>query len=631
MTGLQLADSAGNFVPFIKSILALIAPPPKLSISQWADQYAHLSPETSSAPGKFKSFAYQRGIMDAVTDPGVTQITVMKSARIGYTKCLDNIIGYFIHQDPSPMLIVQPRVEDAEDYSRTEIEPMLRDTPVLSSISGVLGVKDPSQRIVKRTFRNGSSVSFVGANSPGGLRRITARIVCFDEVDGFPVQGAGSEGDQITLGIKRTETFWNSRTILGSTPTVKGISRIEKAFAQSDQRRYWVPCPHCGATQTLKWANLRWDKDADGKHRPETAHFVCEASGCIIEERSKPWMIDNGNWVAAGPFSGNAGFHIWSAYSLFPKARWHSLVAEFLRVRKDPMLLRTFVNLVLGETWEEEAEKLEGSSLRRRAENYGTENIPDAIRALTAGVDTQGDRLEVQILGWGDRDECWVIDYHVFYGDPAQQNVWVEVDNFLLTKYHTDAGREIRIRAACVDTGGHHANAAIQFCKQRRGRNIYPIKGFGGPRPIWPKRSSITKLKETIFGLGVDTAKDAVYGRLRIQKPGPGYIHFPVGGIFDEEYFEQLTAEQVQTRFKDGRPYRVWVLPPSKRNEALDTMVYALGAYHSFGRATGMLAPHHPHEAVQMAHAGQVVRPASPSPFPVPAKPRRSIASLLPR
>jgi phage terminase large subunit GpA-like protein len=487
------ASSLGNVNWQSKSVLALIAPPPMLTVSAWADKYAHLSPETCSSPGKFKSFAYQRGIMDAVSDPGVTQITVMKSARIGYTKCLDNIIGYFIHQDPSPILIVQPRVEDAEDYSRTEIEPMLRDTPVLAAIAGSLGAKDSSQRIVKRTFSNGASVSFVGANSPGGLRRITARTVCFDEVDGFPVKGAGNEGDQIALGIKRTETFWNSRTILGSTPTIKGISRIETAWGESDQRRYHVPCPHCGSMQTLKWANMRWDKDAEGKHLPETAHFVCEASGCIIEERYKPAMLDGGAWVAAKPFNGHAGFHIWSAYSLFPKARWPNLVAEFLRCRRDPTLLRTFVNLVLGETWEDETERLEGSSLLRRAENYGTENIPQRVLAITAGVDIQGDRLEVQVIGWGEREECWVIDYDIFYGDPAQQSVWVELDKFLLTKYHTDAGREIRIKAACIDTGGHHANSLIQFCKSRRSRNIYPVKGFAGPRPIWPKRSSKTK------------------------------------------------------------------------------------------------------------------------------------------
>ena len=627
--GFPVAASAANIEPAIRETLRLLLPPRDLTLSEWADKYAYLSPETSANPGKFTSFGYQRGMMDAATDPSVTQITVMKSARVGYTKCLDHIIGYFIHQDPSPVLIVQPRDVDATDYSRTEIAPMLRDTPVLHAISGEVKAKDPDQRIVKRVFRNGASVSFIGANSPGGFRRITARIVCFDEIDGYPVTGAGKEGDQIRLGTKRSETFWNRKIILGSTPTIKGESRIEKAWLESDQRRYYVPCPHCGATQTLKWSNLRWDKGDDGKHRPETAHFVCEASGCVIEERWKPQMIDRGAWVAAKPSEGHAGFHIWSAYSLFPNASWPNLVRQFLLDRNDPMLLKTFVNTVLGETWEDEVEKIEGNSLLRRRENYGVENIPDVIRSLTAGVDLQGDRLEVQIIGWGDREEIWTIDYQILYGDPAQQSVWVELDRTLLAKYHTDAGREVRIRAACVDTGGHHANAAIQFCKARRGRNIYPIKGFAGPRPVWPKRASQTKLKDTIFGIGVDTAKDAIYGKLRIQKPGPGYIHFPVGGIFDEEYFEQLTSEHVQTRFKEGRPYRVWYLPEGKRNEALDTMVYALGAHHSFGRAGSMLDPH---QTAQVVHTGQAARPAQPSsPFPVAPKPRRSIASLLPR
>ena len=209
-----------------------LKPPPRLSLSEWAEHYAYLSPETSADAGKFQAFGYQNGIMDAVTDPSVRQITVMKSARVGYTKILDHVIGYFIHQDPSPILIVQPRVEDAEDYSKTEIAPMLRDTPVLAEIAGDLKAKDSSQRILKRMFRNGSSISFVGANSPGGFRRITARIIAFDEVDGYPADGAGNEGDQIALGTKRSESFWNRKIILGSTPTLKGVSRIEKAWSE---------------------------------------------------------------------------------------------------------------------------------------------------------------------------------------------------------------------------------------------------------------------------------------------------------------------------------------------------------------------------------------------------------------
>jgi phage terminase large subunit GpA-like protein len=617
--------------------------PPRLSLAEWADRYAYIPVEGNASPGKFEAYGYQNGLMDAVTDPAVKIISVMKSARIGYTRCLDNIIAYFLHHDPAPILVVQPREGDADDYSRTEILPMVKDTPVLRELVDGFRGKDPDQRLSKRVFKNGASITFIGANSAEGFRRITVRIVAFDEIDSYPIEGVGKEGDQIALGIKRTETYWNRKIIQGSTPKIHGASRIEKAWLESDQRRYHVPCPHCGEKQVLKWHNLRWDKAEKpdpsrpkwiGDHRPETAHFVCEASGCIIEEHHKQWMIDNGEWIAARPFAGHAGFHIWSGYSLHPNACWTELANEWLLKRENPRDLQTFVNTTLGEPWEDRGEKVEGSALLARAENYGSENIPDAIKSLTGGIDVQGNRLEVQIIGWGDRDESWVIDYQIFYGDPSQQSVWVELDNYLLTRYHTDGGREVRLRAACVDIGGHFANAAIQFCRARRGRNIYPIKGVGGPRPVWPKRASVTKLRETIFALGVDTAKDAIYGRLRIQKPGVGYVHFPVGGIFDENYFAQLTSEYVKTMHdREGRPFRRWFLPEGKRNEALDTMVYALGARMSFRLDGGMLDPHRAVQPIQVVRAGEPVSPpARPaSPFPVVPKPRRSIASMLPR
>lgn len=530
--------------------------------------------------------------MDAVTDPSVRLITVMKSARVGYTKILDHVVGFFIHQDPSPILVVQPRVEDAEDYSRTEIAPMLRDTPVLAAISGDLKAKDSNQRIQKRVFRNGSSVAFVGANSPGGFRRITARIVAFDEVDGYPVTGAGNEGDQIALGIKRTESFWNRKVILGSTPTIKGISRIEKSWGESDQRRYHVPCPHCGEMQVLKWANLAWDKDKDDKgetiaHYPETAHFICEASGCIIEEHDKPKMIDGGEWVAGKPFAGHAGFHIWAAYSLFENAAWRYLVEEFLRVRSDPSLLQTFVNLVLGETWEEQGETVASHSLINRLENFDGETLPEAVRVITAGVDVQDDRLELQLVAWGEKEESWPFAYEVLHGDPAQATVWQELDAALLGVFRTEEGRSLRVRAACVDTGGHHGERVYAFVRSRKNRRIFPTKGAAGTRPIWPRTASRAGAKgnEQVFIVGVDTAKDALYGRLRISKPGPGYVHFAAGGPFDETYFKQLTAESVVTRFREGRPYRVWVLPKGARNEALDTFVLALAAVRALPRA----------------------------------------------
>ena len=571
-----------------RALAEALKPPPKLSLSQWANRYAHLSPETSADAGKFRAFGYQNGIMDAVTDPSVKQVTVIKSARVGYTKILDHVVGYYIHQDPSPTLLVQPRVEDAEDYSRTEIAPMLRDTPVLAEIAGDLKAKDSNQRILKRVFRNGASVAFIGANSPGGFRRITARIACFDEIDGYPTGGAGDEGDQIALGIKRTESFWNRKIILGSTPTIKGVSRIEKAWNESDQRRYHVPCPGCGHKQVLRWANLTWNKDRNEKgetvaHHPETAHFVCEANGCVIEEHDKPAMIDAGGWVAEKPSAGHAGFHIWAAYSLFENAAWRFLVEEFLRVRHDPSLLQTFVNLVLGEVWEEQGETVAANALVGRAEVYGPDALPDAVLTLVAGVDTQDDRLEVQVVGYGAKEEAWTCRYEVLHGDPAQPQVWKDLDEVLLHAYATEGGRQLRIKATCIDSGGHHAERVYAFARARRNRRVFATKGVGGAKPIWPKRASRGGAKggEQVFIIGVDTAKDATYGRLRIKQPGPGYIHFPADDAFDQAYFDQLTAESVVTRYREGRPYRVWVLPKGRRNEALDTYVLAMAALKS--------------------------------------------------
>jgi phage terminase large subunit GpA-like protein len=616
-----MPTSSANWTDALRGVVrAGLAPPPRLSLSEWADRYAYLSPETSSSPGKFRAFEYQNGIMNAVTDPAVTTITVMKSARVGYTKILDNILGFFIHQDPSPVLMVFPRVEDGEDYSRTEIVPMLRDTPVLAEITGQITAKDPQQRIAKRVFRNGASVSFVGANSPAGFRRVAARIVGLDEVDGYAVAGAGDEGDQVSLAVKRSETFWNRKIILGSTPTVKGVSRIEKSFNESDQRRYHVPCPHCGDRQVLKWANMKWDKDQNGAHMPQTAHFVC-VNGCIIEESSKAWMIENGEWIAEKPFNGHAGFHIWSAYSLFPNACWANIVAEFLRVKSDPIQLQTFANTVWGESWEATSDSVDGNSLITRGEAYGNESLPDDIRFLVSGTDTQADRFETTILGFGAADEVWVVEHAIHYGDPATRDLWAEYDHFLLRPYRTVSGRELRIRAACVDAGGKWAQQVTDFCQSRASRHVYAIAGLAtaaAATPLWPNRPSKTASGQRIWMLNVHRGKELTYSRLRLAKPGPGYVHFPASEAFDAQYFNQLTAERILTKFRRGIPYRVWDLPSGRRNEALDCFVYATAARHSIRHLRL-------DEAVMAPRASDPM----PSMFPTPPKPAVSIARQL--
>jgi len=246
--------------------LRVFRPPPKLTLSEWADTYAYLSAESSAEAGRWKTLHYQRGIMDAVTDPTVTRVTVMKSARIGYTKILNNIIGYHIHQDPCPIMVVQPTVEDAEGYSKDEIAPMLRDTPVLHNLVAESKAKVSTNTILKKTFPGGQLL-MIGANSPRGFRRVSMRGVLFDEVDGYPLS-AGAEGDQIKLGERRTEYYWNRKIVMGSTPTLTETSRIRRSYELSDMRRYYVPCPHCEHYQVLRWDNFRWE---EGKPESSTA------------------------------------------------------------------------------------------------------------------------------------------------------------------------------------------------------------------------------------------------------------------------------------------------------------------------------------------------------------------------
>ncbi len=590
-----------QYLPGYEAFLAGLAtarrsnlkPPPKLSLSEWAGRYAILSRETSAQTGRFEAFAYQIGMMDAVTDPTVEQVSVMKSARVGYTKILDHVVGYYLHQDPSPILMVQPRESDAEDYSKSEIAPMLRDTPVLAEIAGDPKAKTTEQTLLKKTMLNGSSLTLVGANSPGGFRRITARVILFDEVDGYPVGGAGSEGDQIALGTKRSESYWNRKIVAGSTPTVGGISRIEKRFDQGDRRRFHVPCPHCGERQVLEWGGpdaphgIKWDKDENGAHLPETAHYVCRHNGCIIEDADKPDMIAGGMWIAEAPFKGHASFHICALYSLFPNAAWSKLVDEWLRVKADPLQRQTFINLVLGEPYEDRGDgALNEVALAARVETWAAE-VPDGVAVITAAGDTQDDRVELEIVGWGRNEERWSIAHIVIEGDPDGPDLWGQVDDILKRQWFRADGRPFTVMAACIDSGGHHTQKVYEFCKARLGRKIWAVKGEsarGGARsPVWPTKrpSARTKASFRPVIIGVNAAKDVIRSRLHLDPPKggeacAGYMHYPADR--DINFFAQLLAERSVRKHERGQVFRVWEPLPGRRNEALDLAVYSYAA-----------------------------------------------------
>ena len=527
--------------------------------------------------------------MDAFTEPRIERITWMKSARVGFTKCLNNIIGYHIHQDPTPMLVVQPTVDDAKGYSKDEIAPMLRDTPALRGLVAEPRSRDSGNTIDKKLFPGGT-LTLIGANSARGFRRLTVRLVLFDEVDGYPPT-AGQEGDQISLGIKRSDTFWNRKIALGSTPTVKGASRIEASFEASDGGHYYVPCPHCQGLQMLKWRNLKWPEG-----RPKEAYFVCEHCGRAIEHRHKRQMIEGGEWRGKywiyrngkfeiePEFEGHIGFHCWAAYSYSPNAAWGKLAAEFLDVHKDRERLRTFANTVWGETWEEDqGERPDWASLQARAEPYHVLSVPAGGLFLTAGIDVQDDRLAVVIVAWGRGEESWRIYWGELYGDPSQPGgVWAQLDDLLTRGYEHESGALLHVTGAMVDSG-HLTNAVYNYVRTRAPR-VVAVKGMGQlGRPIITRpsaqdvqyRGTIIKNGVMLWSIGTDGAKRQIYHRLKITEPGPGCMHFPIG--LPEEYYEQLAAEKLVTRYKHGVPYGEWIqLRP--RNESLDAEVYSYAA-----------------------------------------------------
>jgi len=567
-----------------RAALTAFKPPRKLSLSEWADTYAVLSAESSAEGGRWHTLPYQKGIMDAISSNSVEQVTVMKSARVGYSKILNHVIAYHIHQDPAPIMLVQPTIEDAQGYSKEEIAPMLRDTPCLAGLVSEAKAKDGANTILQKQFPGGT-LSLVGANSPRGFRRVSRRIVLFDEIDGYP-SSAGAEGDQIKLGIRRTEYYWNRKIVAGSTPTVKDFSRVERMFQQTDQRRYFVPCPHCTHMQYLRWPNFAWT-DSD----PATVAYKCENCAELIPHSKKRWMVERGEWRPTAPGNGrHVGFHIWAAYSYSPNASWPQLVEEFLDAKHDAEALKTFVNTVLGETWEDEyASKIGADALLERAakETYAHTIAPPEVLALTIGCDVQDDRLSLSVWGWGREEEGWLIDRIKLYGSPSRPEVWKQLDEVLAKPYTNEADEPLKVLCCAIDSGGHHTQEVYAYSRDRHAIGVIAIKGVGQKgKPVLGKPSKVDvnykgkalKKGAQLFTVGVDGIKSLLFGRLKHNEPGPGYLHFyPTIGA---DYFQELTAEKQILRFRNGFPERVWVKKSQAPNEALDELNYAYAALH---------------------------------------------------
>jgi len=524
--------------------------------------------------------------MDCCTDRSIDEVVLQKSAQVGGTEVLLNLCGFHMDQDPAPILVVQPSLELVDEWSKARLSTMIRDSPVLRDKVSDPKSRDSGNRIREKRYPGGR-ITIGGANSARSLRGRPMRVVACDDVDGFPAS-AGSEGDPVALARKRTTTFRRTRKIvLISTPTIKGLSRIEKAFARSDQRFFEVPCPRCGAFQRLKWGGpdaafgVKWEQtepDAgDSTPAVVRAWYVCEHCAGEWTDGERRASIRWGQWRATKPSRGIAGFHVSEIYS--PWASLEDIAAAFLEAKHDPTLLQVFVNTVLGETWEDRAEQeLDPNAIYNRRENYGPK-VPAEAALLTASVDVQKSWLELYVKAWGRGEESWACEHHVLRGDPGGPKVWQQLDELLAAPREHASGLEIHIAAVCVDTGGKkgHTQAAYDFCRDRLGRRIWAIKGVGGGgRPVWPRRASRKNLgKIDLFAIGVDAARDVVYKRIGQLPPGAGSLHLSL--LFDLEFCKQLTSERPQTRYVRGYAKRVWrqIRP---RNEAFDLEVYAYSA-----------------------------------------------------
>jgi phage terminase large subunit GpA-like protein len=531
-----------------------------------------LSSEASAEPGRWNTdrAPYQRGILDAANDPRIDTVVVMSSAQVGKTELLLNLIGYYMDFDPSPILLLQPTLQMAEAFSKDRLAPMLRDTPALKG-----KVKDPRARDSGNTLLHksfpGGHITMAGANSPASLASRPIRILLADEVDRYPLS-AGTEGDPLSLGAKRTATFWNRKKIYVSTPTVKNASRIEMAYEDSDKRRYYVPCPHCNEHQVLLWKNVRWP---EGK--PGGAVYVCEHCGSEITEASKLWMLRRGEWRGETDNSHIAGFHISELYS--PWRTWAQVAEDFLQAKQSKETLKTWVNTSLGETFEEQTEGVNAETVTRLREKYDHE-IPEGVTCLTFGADVQADRIEMEIVGWSDTEESWSIDYKILPGDTTQRQVWDDLAEEINRQYHKPDGAPISIARGLVDSG-YNTQFVYDFVKRVRSNHVESCKGlsgFGLP-VIEDQRKRMRRRKSGTIDpqrIGVDGAKLIIYSYLDIKEPGPGYCHFPEH--YDDEYFSQLTAEGLRTRFVRGFAVKEWV-KNRPRNEALDCRVYAYAAF----------------------------------------------------
>ena len=604
--------------PYVKGFFEGLKPDPIMTLDQWADNYRFLSQRAAAEPGRWRTARtpYLREIMRELSSYSPTQrIVFMKGAQIGGSECGLNWIGYVIDHAPGPMLAVQPTVDLARRFSKQRIEPLIEESERLRSRIRPAKERDSGNTMFSKEFPGGILL-ITGANSAVGLRSMPARFLFLDEVDAYP-QNVDEEGNPIALAEARTRTYKRNRKILEvSTPTIQGRSNIENSYEGSDKRKYHVPCPFCKFKQPLEWKQLRWENDD-----PLTAHYECVECKAKIEERWKTQMLARGEWVAEHPEIYKqkkiAGFHLSSLYSPLGWYAWSDAVADWLKAQGKPDQLRTFVNTVLGECWLEKGDAPDWRRIYERREPYEIRTVPLPVCFLTAGIDVQKDRLEVQVAGWGRGKEAWSIDYRVFPGetsDLSQNGPWESVRKLLTETWQRTDGINMSLRMVAIDSG-FNTQFVYEFVRGYPSNRVIATKGEDNLQMMISAPSAVDvkingkKIRRglKLWRIGVSMAKAELYGLLKLDKPTDeelaqrggypnGFIHFPE---YDEEFFKQLTAEQLVTKKVKGFTKTEWQ-KVHERNEVLDTFILCRVAAAIVG--IDRFTPEHWHQmAMQMA------------------------------
>lgn len=583
---------------FRKAFLSY-TPPEPMTVSQWAEKYRVLSRESAAEAGPWRNSRtpYMAEVMDAFDDPRVHDLSVVAMSQTGKSELELNIIGKIIHQDPAPILYIQPDLTEAKKFSTVRIAPMIRDCKVLRERVADVKSRDTRNTILQKSFPGGM-LTMVGSQTPSALASMPVKNVIGDEIDRWATS-AGSEGDPWELAEKRTTTFYNAKRVAVSTPTIKGVSRIADLFEKGTQEKWYSQCPHCGEWHEVLFPDIKFDFETikNGRkvnYKLNSVHWCCPSCGCLSTEKE---MRDApARWVAENPEAlkrGRRSFWVNAFFS--PWRSWDEICIKFLEVRKDPQQLKVFYNTVLGQLWEDRGDLEDEDTYLARREDYGIREdntpveLPEGVLVLTCGVDTQDDRLEYEIVGWGHYGESWGIKKGIIMGDPNDDAVWLRLDDVVSHVYRFASGRGLTISMTCVDSGGHKTQSVYRHCRDRLQRRVFAIKGQGGDGIPFTKPPSKVKIvvngvaigQTWLYSLGVDAGKADIMAALKVQEPGPKYCHFPKGSEqgYDLAFFNGLLSERLVMKSERGRTRWVWEkILGHERNEALDCRNYALAA-----------------------------------------------------